>query len=69
LHQETINDALDRGKNPVADAIPTRTAPLRKKWVPRRDIGASTSPTALPHANLPNQEIEIPADVVAQYCY
>ena len=60
LHQETINDAPNRGKKPVADAIPTGAAPLQKKWVPRRD---STSSTASPLANLPNQETEIPADV------
>lgn len=28
LHQETINDAPDRGKNPVADTIPTGTAQI-----------------------------------------
>jgi len=65
LHQEAATDVPDRGKRPVADAIPTGTAPLRQKWMPRRDVGGSTSSTAPPLVNLQNQEKEIPADVVA----
>ena len=67
LHQEAITDVPDRGKKPVADVIPTGTAPLRQKWVPRRDAGASISShmTDPPLATLHNQEQPIPADVVA----